>query len=1162
MTIFFWYEAPRFEPAEAKVAGSGQLQIKQLSDNSNSDHMCAIASDSKAYCWGNRANGRLGDGGSTSGSQNSPIAVAQGVMPAGATIRQIAVAYTHTCAIASDNKAYCWGNAANGRLGNGATTPAQNTPVAVSQGAMPAGATILQIDAGFSHTCAIASDNKVYCWGNGASGQLGNGSTSQQTTPVAVSQGAMPAGATIRSINVGEEHSCAIASDNKAYCWGAATYGLLGNGATTPNRTTPVAVSQGAMPAGSTILKINTGRYHTCALASDNKVYCWGGGWYGQFGNGGTVQETTPVAVSQGAMPAGSTVVDIMTGEDFTCAIASNNNAYCWGGNSFGQLGDNSKTQRTTPVAVAQGSLPAGATIRQLTGGATHTCALASDNKAYCWGGGHLGQIGNGSTSQQSTPTAVSTISSLAEIAQSVFRVFGESSSATPGSPLASDNSAAVLSSIGSNFRIRLGLTNKEIVQQHSVNNGGSHSCVISADSKGYCWGNAANGRLGNGSSSPDQTTPVAISQGDMPSGATFREISAGPTHTCAVASDHKAYCWGPSGNNQLGNGSTSSQTTPTAVSQGAMPSGATILQIDTGIASSCVIASDNKAYCWGSGSYGRLGNGSNTSQPTAVAVSQGAMPSGATFRQIAVAHNHTCAIGSDNKAYCWGENTDGRLGNGLNSNTNTPVAVSQGAMPSGATVLQIAVGELSTCAVASDHKAYCWGHGGNGRLGNGSTSSSNTPVAVSQGDMPSGATIIQVTVGGSYACAIASDHKAYCWGDGNYGRLGNGASSGDQTVPDAVLQGAIPSNTAVYDISAGDAHTCASFANDRVYCWGYGGSGRLGNGDTVDQTSAVDLGDGAMNDGPTMIGSSSLSLKLQVAPKGVATCSAVASGWVDVGTSSAMNWGSSPPTHTTSISSFGSDPAAPNTGGYAYQSIIQSGSSFTNNVVMSAQATGLWDIVLHDSSDLPSKTYCIRAQALSGAVDEYTYYPEITTAAGSLDLRFVDNVGAELTGSDKNTVFPNALMKNNTQTSVTNMTDTTTKQLEVQYALENTSWNVSTAATNGTSALWQSGSNTYDYNSDISSNGQLSVDLAGASISAHGTTPSGTACTTSGVSLGSAVTAFSSTVSAITLLSGSASTLFNCKWRVQNIVLSQVIPASQAMGTYSIDLTTTIVAN
>ena len=368
---------------------------------------CGVTLDSRAYCWGDNSDGQFGNG--TYTSSNTPVAVSQGAMPAGATIKQISAGLFYTCAIASDNKAYCWGYNSSGQLGNGTNT-SSNVPVAVSQGAMPAGATIKQISAGASTACAIASNNKAYCWGNNGSGQLGNGSTTASNTPVAVSQGAMPAGATVRQI-AGGSTSCAIASNDKAYCWGGNTYGQLGNGTSTSSNV-PVAVSQGALPGGTSIRQIDTTNYSsTCALASDSKAYCWGYNAYGQLGNGTTTNSNTPVAVSQGAMPGGVTIRQVDTSGYTTCAIGSDNRVYCWGEARVGKLGNGSTSNSSVPVAVSQGTMLASNTVQRIAVGAQdHICAIVTNSKGYCWGSNSSGQFGNGVTTSSSTPTGIRSV--------------------------------------------------------------------------------------------------------------------------------------------------------------------------------------------------------------------------------------------------------------------------------------------------------------------------------------------------------------------------------------------------------------------------------------------------------------------------------------------------------------------------------------------------------------------------------------------------------------------------------------------------------------------------------------------------------------------------------------------------------------------------------
>ena len=244
-----------------------------------------------------------------------------------------------------------------------------------------------QVSGGLYHTCAVLSDNKVKCWGYGYPGQLGNGNTSNQPTPVEVT-----GISTATQVSAGYYHTCAVLSDNKVNCWGDGGYGQLGNGSTL-DQTTPVEVT-----GISTATQVSGGRYHTCAVLSDNKVKCWGYGYPGQLGNGNTSNQPTPVEVT-----GISTATQVSAGYYHTCAVLSDNKVNCWGDGGYGQLGNGSTLDQTTPVEVTGIS-----TATQVSGGRYHTCAVLSDNKVNCWGDGSYGQLGDSQdTYSQTTPVAV-----------------------------------------------------------------------------------------------------------------------------------------------------------------------------------------------------------------------------------------------------------------------------------------------------------------------------------------------------------------------------------------------------------------------------------------------------------------------------------------------------------------------------------------------------------------------------------------------------------------------------------------------------------------------------------------------------------------------------------------------------------------------------------
>lgn len=768
------------------TTGSQGMQWKQLS--SYGQNVCALSYTNQLFCWGNNASGQVGDG--TTTARTSPTEVLAGAIPTNATVKSISVGTSFACALASNNQLYCWGSNANGQLGDNSTTN-RLAPTLVAQGDRTAGVTFQEVKAGGSHTCAIGSNGAGYCWGLNTNGQLGNNSTTQRLVPTSIAQGTIPTGAAIKQIALGDAHTCATASNNTMYCWGNNTDNQVGNNSTT-QRLVPTSVLAGSIPTGVYASSIYAEGSHTCMIGTNNLAYCWGNNASGQAGiNSGVVRRSTPGQVSVSGMPAGTTFQALGLGAQHTCALASNSLTYCWGLNSSYQVGDGTTNNRIAPTRSTQISV----TAAQLDGGDGFTCLVTTNNATYCLGSNASGTFGDGTTNNSATLVALPMvpISATSPVANVSIQPGASHSCA-----LASNMRAYCF---GRNNTYQLGdgttidrtqivevlkgaIPESAVIRQLSTS--GSHVCAVSSENKPYCWGNNDLGKLGDGTTT-SRSSPVAVSQGAMPSGFTVRQISAGLVTTCAIASDNKAYCWGANAtNNQVGDGTSVDRSTPTAVALGEMPTGATVRQIATGSVHTCAIASDFKAYCWGNNANSQLGNGTTTNSSTPVAVAQGAIPTGLSILHIAVSDSASCAVASDYKAYCWGGNTNGALGDGSTTTRAMPVAVAQGAMPTGVGVSRVSMIGAHTCLLLVNGTVYCMGSNTYGQQGNGTTTSSSTPVAVSTGAIPAGVTIINVQSSESSTCAVASNNQSYCWGYNNYGQLGDGSTT-TRTTPVAI---------------------------------------------------------------------------------------------------------------------------------------------------------------------------------------------------------------------------------------------------------------------------------------------------------------------------------------------------------------------------------------
>jgi alpha-tubulin suppressor-like RCC1 family protein len=691
------------EGATAPCTAANNILTGAVAISAGYEHTCALLSDGTTFCWGHNNHGQLGDDFAELVSA-TPVAVS-GLSDAVA----IASGDYHTCALLSDGTAMCWGDNYYGQLGDG-TTSRRDTPVAVcasgsgpgcSGGAALGG--VVAISAGSYHTCALLSDGTARCWGNNVRGQLGDGTTTERHTPVAVcasgsgpgcSGGAALGG--VVTISAGDYHTCALLSDGTARCWGDNTFGQLGDGTAGTHSTTPAAVS-----GLSNVVAIAGGYGHTCAVLNDGTARCWGWNDYGQLGDGASgTNRLTPVAVS-----GLGNAVAIAAGYGHTCALLSNGTSWCWGSNAFGQLGDGTTTDHDTPVTV--GPTPT------IAAGYQHTCGVLNDGSAWCWGWNYYGQLGNGMTGGISaTPSTVSGLTNAVAISAAnshTCAVLRDGTAWCWG-----DN---VLGQLGngsvapSNTPVQVsGLTNAVAIAA-----GYYHSCALLSDGTARCWGQNTLGQLGDGTTT-GRLAPVAVS-----GLSNAVAISAGDWYTCALLSDGTARCWGYNNDGQLGNGTTTEDPNPTPVAVSGLSNA---VAIDAGgyagTGHTCALLSDGTARCWGWNYYGQLGNNSTTDSPTPVAVS------GLTNAvAVSAGGSHTCALLGNGSASCWGWNGNGQLGNGITGGISTTPSTVSGLT----NAVAISAGSLHTCALLSDGTAGCWGYNTNGQLGDGSTTDSDTPV-------------------------------------------------------------------------------------------------------------------------------------------------------------------------------------------------------------------------------------------------------------------------------------------------------------------------------------------------------------------------------------------------------------------------------------------------
>ncbi len=663
-------------------------------------HSCAIASG-ELYCWGLNSYGQLGNGISGENKfENEPQKIGSKN-----NWEYVSAGTYHTCGIES-GALYCWGWNEYGQLGTG-----NNDSIFVPQ-KIGERSDWKTVSAGFHHTCGIAGE-KVFCWGKNTFGELGDESNEDKNYPVEV---ALSKNWSV--VSAGFSYTCGI-SGGELFCWGRNNYGQLGTGEkTTPeidhNRNSPVKVMHGE----NGWKHISVGISYSCGI-NNGKIYCWGSSNNGGLGLGSSGYQ------SYNTYEPTEVYSDKYWGKISTyshsCAITKGN-LYCWGNNSYFQVGESSGKNQYSPVRVV-GRVD----WSHISTGGASTCGIAG-GKLYCWGYNYYGQLGNGKSGFDTiydTPQmvdngdewkAVTTGGKhscgirMASTSDRIYDPFifcwGRNNNCQVNDSYCSDEYTWLFEYPSwTQWDIHGGWT--------GISAGYNHTCAI-LKGELYCWGSNTSRQIGTG-------RPINVERATR---IGFRDdweyVSGGFSHTCGIAGG-ELFCWGSNLNGETGTGSSHYQIyTPAKVGE------RTDWQVvSTGLRFSCGIAGGD-LFCWGSNAFGKLGNNENCgnfedwecereNKPVKV------LSEINNWEKVSTGDNHACAI-AEGELYCWGKRAENDY---EITYTSFPVKI-EGI--EGWT--EISCGLEHTCGIAKG-ETYCWGNNEKGQLGIGSTDNVYSPQLV-----------------------------------------------------------------------------------------------------------------------------------------------------------------------------------------------------------------------------------------------------------------------------------------------------------------------------------------------------------------------------------------------------------------------------------------------
>jgi len=578
---------------------------------------------------------------------------------------------------------------------------------------------------------------------------------------------------------------------------------------------------------GATVTGLDNATSYTFRITATN-----------QLGNSSTATDTATTA----------TVIELASGEEFVCALLGDGTVKCWGENDDGELGtgdtdDRGDNRDEMGANLAFVDLGTGRTAVALAAGEEHVCALLDNATVKCWGDNVEGQLGQGDQEDRGDdPDEMG------------------------------DNLAA----------IDLGAGRTAV----AIGSGYRHSCALLDDATVKCWGRSSYGQLGQGDEEDRGDDPDEMGDNlpaiDLGTGRTAVAIGTGADHICALLDDATVKCWGDNGQGQLGQDGTDRNDRGddpgemgdnlAAVDLGI---GRTASAISVGGEYTCVILGDTKALCWGRNRYGQLGQGDNarrggTASPIFASAAQAAsLGTGRTATAISTGAYHSCALLDDATVKCWGNNWAGQLGlgdtdyrgDGAGEMGDNLAAVDLGV---GRTATAISTGGSYSCALLDDATVKCWGDNWSGQLGlgdeedrgDGAGEMGDNLTAV---DLGTGRTATAISTGVYHSCALLDDATVKCWGNNEYGQLGQGDTDdrgdGAGEMGDNLAAVDLGTGRTATTISTSAYHSCALLDDATVKCWGSNEYGQLGLGDTDgrgdgagemgDNLTAVDLGAG-----------------------------------------------------------------------------------------------------------------------------------------------------------------------------------------------------------------------------------------------------------------------------------------------------------------------------
>lgn len=827
-SLYRWGAAPTTLFAPGTVSRSSPVQIGNTDTRFNSPvqigtsswsqvtlntwYAHAIRSDGALFAWGKNIIGALGDG--TTVNKSSPVQIGTSSW---SQVWNTTGGWSH--AIRSDKALFAWGTNSSGQLGDN-TVVSKSSPVQVGNSSWT------QVKSR-TNTFALRSDGALFAWGTigipesailvARSSPVQINTAFQASSPVQIGTSSWSL------VTAGKSYASAIRSDRALFAWGVNTNYNLGDG-TSINRSSPVQIGT------SSWTLVNAGTSFTVGIASNSVLYGWGNNdnfatgvsdlvnpimgagfshgaivsrkgrlytWglnnFGQLGDGTTVNKSSPIQIGASSWSI------VSGGLEHTLALNNVGQLYAWGRNDLGQLGDNTSVNRSSPVQIGTSSWA------QIKAGISHSMAVRIDGALFTWGSNSFGQLG------RNLDTLPLNVSSPVQVGTSSWTF-----ATTNRETAYAIRSDGALFGWGKNDVGQIGnnaVNISGVMSWTQVAVGVSFGAGIRSDGGLFTWGVNNIGQLGD-STTINKSSPVQIGTSSWTQ-VSIESGTSGNLYTAAIRVDGGLFTWGSNVGGRLGSGTTVNRSSPVQVGTSSWS------QVAINDQTTAAIRADGGLFTWGTGGNGTLGDSTTVSRSSPVQIGT------SSWTQIAAGLYHFSAIRADGGLFTWGYNQFGQLGTGIFPYTDQSSLVQVGT----SSWTQISSGYGHSLAIRSDGALFAWGRATVGQLGTNTTIYGGSERVFSW---------TQASIGTFGGAGIRNDGALIVWSQRGYLY---GKNNGNQQAYSLLDQLDTSSWT---QVSMGQENVFAIRSDGALFAWGRNTglySGMLGDNTTIPRSSPVQIG-------------------------------------------------------------------------------------------------------------------------------------------------------------------------------------------------------------------------------------------------------------------------------------------------------------------------------